>query len=124
MQTGVAAALEALAVAALVSPDDLHVAVLHKEGAHGLVALPLAEYQVDVGFNTRIARLLRARPFLCTSGRSFASQDHSTQYGRLSAQSTVRQCFPWEAKRYAPWMEIFTIPRPALLLPPARARSP
>jgi EryCIII-like glycosyltransferase len=27
----------------------LHVAFLHEEGAHGLVALPLAEHQVDVG---------------------------------------------------------------------------
>src|SRR5918995_2994772 len=52
VQPGVAAALEALAVTALVAADDLYVAFLHKEGAHGLVALPLAEHQVDVGFTT------------------------------------------------------------------------
>src|SRR5215217_3579389 len=67
MQAGVAAALEALAVAAFVSPDDLHVAFVHKEGAHGLVALPLAEYQVDVGFATRPEALhsQKARRLLC-----------------------------------------------------------
>src|SRR5215204_2521218 len=52
VQPGVAAALEAFAVAALVPSHDLHVAREHKEGAHGLVALPLAEHQVDVRFTT------------------------------------------------------------------------
>src|SRR5215218_9216883 len=32
------------------SSPAVHVTFLHEEGAHGLVALPLAEHQVDIGF--------------------------------------------------------------------------
>jgi hypothetical protein len=62
VQPGVAAALEAFAVAALVPSHDLHVAREHKEGAHGLVALPLAEHQVDVRFTTPLEDLHPRKP--------------------------------------------------------------
>src|SRR5215218_1503198 len=169
MQTGVAAALEALAVAAFVSPDDLHVAFLHKEGAHGLVALPLAEHQIDVGLTARPEALHPQKAW-----RLSRQTDHLLQVFFISvylvgvdlhpqvAQHAHRTSPPSQAvplhkrpqlrkprPQHPVWslacaidsvflgraavlrrgwrssrMEIFTIPRPALLLPPARARSP